>query len=277
MNPIRLERPENEDAILLDAPLCIGCNACARDCPTQCITMLDIPKAVAKPGEKLAAADLEGAGHQRLRLRPLRDVHLGLPERVPLLGDPSVIIEELAFLGLGAIAVVTALARAPDPGARPYDRLDRDVLRRASRAIYFLLEAPFLGVLQLGVYAGAVTILLLFGVMVTRKRIFSREAVTGIGPAPLGLAGLTLAIVVVGVEELPTSGTAIHPYDPTLLSQTALQYRRALAPPLRPRDARRARRGDLPRPGGPRMSVVLSGRYARALRRPPRRSGSLGS
>jgi len=53
MNPIRLERPENEDAILLDPPLCIGCNACARDCPTQCITMIDVPKPEAKGGAKL--------------------------------------------------------------------------------------------------------------------------------------------------------------------------------------------------------------------------------
>ena len=53
MNPIRLARPQNEDSILLDVPVCIGCNACARDCPTQCITMLDIPKPEAKPGEKL--------------------------------------------------------------------------------------------------------------------------------------------------------------------------------------------------------------------------------
>ncbi|EQD41580.1 4Fe-4S ferredoxin iron-sulfur binding domain protein [mine drainage metagenome] len=53
MNPIRLARPENEDRILLDEDLCIGCNACARDCPTKCITMMDIPKPTAKPGEKL--------------------------------------------------------------------------------------------------------------------------------------------------------------------------------------------------------------------------------
>ncbi len=53
MNPIRLERPENEDAVLLDPPLCIGCNACARDCPTQCITMLDVPRPDAKAGAKL--------------------------------------------------------------------------------------------------------------------------------------------------------------------------------------------------------------------------------
>ncbi len=53
MNPIRQERPANEDDILLDQDLCIGCNACARDCPTKCITMIDIPKPQPKPGEKL--------------------------------------------------------------------------------------------------------------------------------------------------------------------------------------------------------------------------------
>jgi formate hydrogenlyase subunit 6/NADH:ubiquinone oxidoreductase subunit I len=54
MNPIRVERPANEDAILLDPPLCIGCNACSRDCPTNCITMIEIPKPELKPGEKPA-------------------------------------------------------------------------------------------------------------------------------------------------------------------------------------------------------------------------------
>lgn len=54
MNPIRLALPENEDNILLDEDLCIGCNACSRDCPTKCITMIDVPKVAPKPGEKAA-------------------------------------------------------------------------------------------------------------------------------------------------------------------------------------------------------------------------------
>ncbi len=53
MNPIRVERPANEDRIVLEPPLCIGCNACSRDCPTNCITMMEIPKPEAKPGEKM--------------------------------------------------------------------------------------------------------------------------------------------------------------------------------------------------------------------------------
>jgi NADH-quinone oxidoreductase subunit J len=77
-------------------------------------------------------------------------------------------------------------------------------------------------VLQLGVYAGAVTILLLFGVMVTRRRIFSREAATGIGPGAIGLA--VLVVLMMGVVALGVASAApaasVHEYDPALLSET---------------------------------------------------------
>jgi NADH:ubiquinone oxidoreductase subunit 6 (subunit J) len=73
-------------------------------------------------------------------------------------------------------------------------------------------------VLQLGVYAGAVTILLLFGVMVTRKRIFSREAATGIGPYPLAVSLLTVVLVATVASGLPQSDEPLRAYDPTLLS-----------------------------------------------------------
>ncbi len=128
------------------------------------------------------------------------------------------ILEELAFLVIAAVAIVTAA------NALLVRELVHTILWIALffvdlAALYFLLAAPFLGVLELGVYAGAVTILLLFGVMVTRKRIFAREAVTGIGPAPLLLAGLVLAVVVVGAEELPSGEGTVHAYAPALLSQ----------------------------------------------------------
>ncbi|MCI4351171.1 MAG: NADH-quinone oxidoreductase subunit J [Thermoplasmata archaeon] len=120
--------------------------------------------------------------------------------------------EDLAFFGLAGVAVVTALL-ALLVRELVHTILWVSVFFVALAGLYFLLAAPFLGVLQLGVYAGAVTILLLFGVMVTRKRIFSREAATGIGPAPLGLALLTIVLLATGAATASTADRplAMHP------------------------------------------------------------------
>jgi NADH-quinone oxidoreductase subunit J len=128
-----------------------------------------------------------------------------------------VILEELAFLALAVIAVATAIL------ALFVRELVHTIVWIAIffvdlSAVYFLLEAPFLGVLQLGVYAGAVTVLLLFGIMVTRKRIFSREAATGIGPIPVALALVTFVFLVSALGELPQSATTIATYSPNALS-----------------------------------------------------------
>jgi NADH-quinone oxidoreductase subunit J len=126
-------------------------------------------------------------------------------------------LEEIAFIALALVAVVTAAA------ALLVRELVHTILWIAIffvdlSAIYFLLEAPFLGVLQLGVYAGAVTVLLLFGIMVTRKRIFSREAATGIGPVPFALALVTFIFLVSAVGQLPGAEQSVRTYDPTALS-----------------------------------------------------------
>ncbi len=126
-------------------------------------------------------------------------------------------LEEAAFLLLALVAVVTAVA------ALLVRELVHTIMWIALffvdlALIYFLLNATFLGVLQLGVYAGAVTVLLLFGIMVTRKRIFSREAATGLGPVPVALAVLTFVFVVTAVGELPTAELAPVSYPPSALS-----------------------------------------------------------
>ena len=127
-------------------------------------------------------------------------------------------LSEIAFLVLAAVAILTALA------ALLVRELVHTILWIAIffldvAAIYFLLDAPFLGVLQLGVYAGAVTVLLLFGIMVTRKRIFSREAATGLGPVPLALALLTFVFLVTAVGQLPGGEVPVQSYAPAALSQ----------------------------------------------------------
>ncbi len=124
---------------------------------------------------------------------------------------------ELAFLALAAVAVATALA-ALLVRELVHTILWISVFFVDLSAIYFLLAAPFLGVLQLGVYAGAVTVLLLFGIMVTRKRIFSREAAAGLGPVPLALAAVLVIFLVSAVGQLPAGTTPVTGYDPSALS-----------------------------------------------------------
>jgi NADH-quinone oxidoreductase subunit J len=136
---------------------------------------------------------------------------------MPLLGDAEVSLEEIAFLALALVAVVTA-AMALLVRELVHTILWIAIFFVDLSAIYFLLDAPFLGVLQLGVYAGAVTILLLFGIMTTRKRIFSREAVTGIGPIPVALAVVTFIFLVSSLAELPQGETAVTAYPPQALS-----------------------------------------------------------
>ncbi len=137
---------------------------------------------------------------------------------MPILGDSNVSPEELAFLALALIAIVTGILAL----------LVRELVHTIMwigvffvdlAAIYFLLLAPFLGVLQLGVYAGAVTILLLFGIMVTRKRIFSRDAATGITTVPVGLAVVAFILLLVTLPEFPQGENPVRSYDPSLLSQ----------------------------------------------------------
>lgn len=126
-------------------------------------------------------------------------------------------LEEIAFVLLALIAVVTA-ALALLVRELVHTILWIAVFFVDLAAIYFLLYAPFLGVLQLGVYAGAVTVLLLFGIMVTRKRIFAREAATGLGPAPLALALTVFVFLVAALGELPQGELVQRTYAPGELS-----------------------------------------------------------
>ena len=66
------------------------------------------------------------------------------------------IIEQVAFAALAGVAVATA-ALALLVRELVHTILWIAVFFVALSGIYFLLSAPFLGVLQLGVYAGAVT------------------------------------------------------------------------------------------------------------------------
>ena len=127
------------------------------------------------------------------------------------------ILEFLAFLVLAVTAVATSLAAL----------LVRELVHTivwvalffvSLSGFYFLVNAPFLGVLQLGVYAGAVTILLLFGVMVTRKRIFAREAATGLAAPPVALALIVIVVLLTAAASIPAATDQVYGYPVAALS-----------------------------------------------------------
>jgi NADH-quinone oxidoreductase subunit J len=73
-------------------------------------------------------------------------------------------------------------------------------------ALYFLMEAPFIGVVQILVYAGAVAILMLFAIMLTRqvvgeatRQLFERWWVAAITAASIFLLVLIPTILSPGV------------------------------------------------------------------------------
>ncbi len=83
-------------------------------------------------------------------------------------------LDLVAFLILAAVAVLAAL----------YVVHDKEVVHSAFYLalvflcvglFYFFLEAEFIGVIQILVYVGAITILFAFSVMLTRRYIVSKE------------------------------------------------------------------------------------------------------
>lgn len=74
-------------------------------------------------------------------------------------------------------------------------------------ALYFLLEAPYIGVVQVLVYTGAVSILVLFAIMLTRQ-------VTGEATRQLFERWWVAAIAAVGIFTLVLAPTLLNPRLP---------------------------------------------------------------
>ncbi|HEY0602969.1 MAG TPA: NADH-quinone oxidoreductase subunit J [Herpetosiphonaceae bacterium] len=90
-------------------------------------------------------------------------------------------------------------------------------------AFYFLLEAPFIGVVQILVYTGAISILVLFAIMLTRqvtgegtRQLFERWWV-----AAVVAVGLFALVIVPGVwsPELPVTQALTEPGQPAASPQ----------------------------------------------------------
>lgn len=83
-------------------------------------------------------------------------------------------LDLLAFLILAAVTILAAI----------YVVCDKEVMHSAFYLalvflcvglFYFFLEAEFIGVIQMLVYVGAITILFAFSVMLTRRYIVTKE------------------------------------------------------------------------------------------------------
>lgn len=71
-------------------------------------------------------------------------------------------------------------------------------------ALFLLLGAEFLGITQVLVYIGAVVVLFLFGIMLTRAKLGEDEEANQSGPARIAsllIAGLLLAVMVVALVD----------------------------------------------------------------------------
>ena len=86
----------------------------------------------------------------------------------------------------------------------------------ALAGLYVMLDAPFVGIIQVLVYAGAVMVLFLFGTMLTRSRIGrdsglnNSYAKLGIPVAVVLFATMALALSEsFGTEKMPTDGSLV--------------------------------------------------------------------
>jgi NADH-quinone oxidoreductase subunit J len=101
--------------------------------------------------------------------------------------------------------------------------------------IYILLQAPFLGMAQLLVYIGAISILILFAIMMTRRMMQTREAPLNsqriIGLVASLLSFVILAVVVGNWHTLvPSADTllgAAPAVDPAILENSVARMGRA--------------------------------------------------
>lgn len=106
-------------------------------------------------------------------------------------------VAEIVFYLLALLSIVAAIGVVTVPNV-VHAALFLILTLMGVAGFYILLSSEFLALVQILVYAGAVSILLLFGLMLTRGR---EQALPSVGPGsqwPLGLfTGVTLAAVLV--------------------------------------------------------------------------------
>jgi NADH:ubiquinone oxidoreductase subunit 6 (subunit J) len=124
-------------------------------------------------------------------------------------------------------------------------------------ALYFLLEAPFIGVIQILVYTGAVSILVLFAIMLTRqvtgeatRQLFKRWPIAAL--VSIGLFG-AMIVPAIWFPQLPPQG----PGGPTYWPQNDLA---AVEPAAETADGAAEPQPEAGAAGAPLASVAEIGR-----------------
>lgn len=83
-------------------------------------------------------------------------------------------LDLVAFILLAAIAVLGAIKVVTDPEV-VHSAFYLALVFMCVGFVYFFLEAEFVGVIQILVYVGAITILFAFSIMLTRRYIMKNE------------------------------------------------------------------------------------------------------
>ncbi len=83
-------------------------------------------------------------------------------------------LDLVAFILVAAIAVLGALKVVTDPEV-VHSAFYLALVFLCVGFVYFFLEAEFIGVIQILVYVGAITILFAFSIMLTRRFIMKKE------------------------------------------------------------------------------------------------------
>ncbi len=106
-------------------------------------------------------------------------------------------VAEIVFYLLALLSIVAAIGVVTVPNV-VHAALFLILTLMGVAGFYILLSSEFLALVQILVYAGAVSILLLFGLMLTRGR---EKALPSVGPGsqwPLGLiTGIVLGVVLI--------------------------------------------------------------------------------
>jgi NADH-quinone oxidoreductase subunit J len=131
-----------------------------------------------------------------------------LPETIPLLGFGW---DDLLFMSFAAIMIVAALAVV----------LMRDIIRcglamiiafAALAGLYVLAGAPVVAAAQVLVYIGAISVLVLFAIMLTQTKVAPRELVFQTQALPAAIASAVLAlllVVTIAATDWPEAGARL--------------------------------------------------------------------